>query len=487
MKGTGCMFRPHTLFAQPNKVRLCDWYHPTPNLLVLEKIVSIAKNANVADYDLEHTAIIGVQHILETTASLLESIIQLGINPSNIYICGKCYSTCPEVKNSISNMGINLFDESIPTKLGGYQEACKKDINLMWQQLKIDAPKKKIKKIIILDDGGRCFELMPPCMRFHYEIAGLEQTRGGLYVEELKHLAFPIVEVASSVVKRMLEPPFIAEAVINKVNETMPHFNINKETVCGIVGYGAIGQALAKHLANSGYTVLIYDENIDLLLGAKSSRIFPFESLKTLITNSQCVFGCTGKDISAGLDLLNFINKDTVFISCTSEDKEFLSLLEELDKTNTVQKNNPLKDITYTTKNSSKITIAAGGFPVNFFGLTPWNVPSRHIAITQALLLLGVLQAITSARKAKSNYTNHADRQMLHPVMQSLIVSYWCKSLGKEIYNYFSPQFLKLFENYDWVMKQSKGENVNNNFFNKAIINMSESQCSEPIKLTARL
>jgi len=461
--------------------------HPIPQLDILDLLCAQFNELQLSNLDLSQTAIIGVQHLLETTATLIQKFIELGISPENIFMCGKCYSTSPEVKVSIQQLGVNIFNDSAPEVPGYYKSVAMNDIRLMWKALAKEAPLRGIKKIIILDDGGRCFELMPPILRFQYEIAGVEQTRGGLYIEELRHLLFPIVEVASSAVKKLIEPPFIAEATINKVAQIMPHVAADTSKVCGVIGCGAIGTAIAYYLSQKGFIVAVYDEDPNRLQSLEIPNVYKVDCVKTLIANAEIVFGCTGKDISLGMDLLLFINKNTILVSCTSEDKEFLGLLKAVNQLSDERKqiNSVLDDIKCLSDNDSEITIVAGGYPINFWGHEPWNVPARHIAATQALLFSGVLQAILYASKPSVHNThiNKPQRHMLSPKIQSYIVNQWQTMLEEgEIAKYYPDDFLEHFSSPEWIANRSGGMNIEREAFN--LISLDQSK---PSKLKCRL
>ena len=233
--------------------------------------------------------------------------------------------------------------------------------------------------------------------------------------------------------------------------------------VCGVIGCGAIGAAVANYLSQLGFYVLVYDENDAILRNLDIPNVVRVDSIETLIVNSQCVLGCTGKDVTAGLSLLDFISKDITFISCTSEDKEFLSLLKDINKLSQEQKNitDPLDDIVCYTRNGNKITVTGGGYPINFMGRAPWNVPALHIAITQALLFAGIYQAIFEAKKAftQKGYINVPIKHMLQPELQSYIVQRWQNTLpSEELHHYFPQAFLDLFNSPDWIAEQSNGQ-----------------------------
>lgn len=166
-------------------------------------------------------------------------------------------------------------------------------------------------------------------MLINYKIIGIEQTCGGLYSPTLKSELIPVVEVASSALKRHFESPLIAEVAVHKLNNIIKQFNIAKNLIFGIIGNGYIGSALAKHLIKLGYIVIVPDVKANVDLGEKyNNRIKFVNGMEKVVLISDCIIGCTGTDCFKGLDILSLIEKNKVFISFSSEDKEFRSLLK---------------------------------------------------------------------------------------------------------------------------------------------------------------
>ena len=99
-----------------------------PVLPVLEQLKKYAdKNKKY-----ENIYIVAVQHILETTGSLFEAIIHIGIKPNNIHLIGKIYSTNIETKDKLKRIGINVYNNKRSLNFGTVRENFKKDVNLLW-------------------------------------------------------------------------------------------------------------------------------------------------------------------------------------------------------------------------------------------------------------------------------------------------------------------------------------------------------------------
>jgi hypothetical protein len=405
----------------------------------------------------EKTILVGCQHNLETTVTIYKAMKELGIR--KIYSVGKCYSDSEIIKKAMLEEGICLMPSNKPTKPGEFQGVCRQDIRAMWDRCEKEL-EDDIETIIVLDDGGRCLEEMPPYIRLNYRVAGIEQTRGGLYSPVLNQLPFPVIEVASSALKREVEPIFIVKALTKELEEKMRDissaFNFSKKTVIGIIGNGAIGSAVAQYFLSSNYTVAVYDESEETFKDiSPKNKLYRMSSREAVIANSHCIFGCTGKDALRDIPLLDIVDKDTVFISCTSEDREFLSTLQTIYQKSVVM-SDPLDDIVCLSKNGSKIVFVRGGYPFNFNG-KPWNVPANEIEPTQGALLGAVIQAVTCAKKPAGNgFTiNHAERLMLDPYIQRFVVEKWRKTKAADQH---ASELLDCFTQPEWIKKNSGGK-----------------------------
>lgn len=430
--------------------------HPIPKLPIIDLMVEKAPKLLLPTLD--KVAFVGVQHILETTATLFKGLIDLGVGPENMFFAGKPYSTSPEVAAAISDLGITLVPGAHHKIVGQYQQACREGSNKMWQRFIESIKSKSIEKIVVLDDGGRVLEAMPSFLKYDYMITGIEQTRGGLYSPSLASLPFPLIEVATSAVKCMVESPLIAEAVLNRVRPIMRKICAEPgKTVFGVVGNGAIGFAITNYLLTNGFKVVVYDENGLSFNGHRerngSRYLYRVNSSAAVIANSDCIFGCTGRDITEGIDVFGIATTDKIFISCTSEDKEFLSLLKKIANVS-YSGFDPLGDILYTTECGGKISILSGGFPINF-DRKPWNVPASDIEVTQGLLFGACLQAMRCATTPVGDgWTVNGHKLCLNPHIQRYVATMWG---GKQPQKRYPEGFFSRFHDVDFIAAKSGG------------------------------
>ena len=432
--------------------------YPIPNLPLINEMVEVVPSPRL--HDLSKTAVIGVQHMLETTLNLFTGMQQLGVKPQNMYFTGKCYSSSPEVETAIVKQKIHLMPTTTPKIIGQYHKHCQDIMEKMWNFCLEDIKRKKIERLIILDEGGRCLEAMPENVSFEYEVAGIEQTRAGLYSNIMDNHLFPVVDVASSAAKKRLEPALIAEAVLSRVVKTLKNLNLKQDAVCGVVGNGAIGSGVVKYLLSKGYKVVTYDENEDAFQKIYSRNLFRVGKIEDVIVNAQYIFGCTGKDITQGINFLDIAKKDKVFISCSSEDKEFLSLLRRIAHNGALI--DPMSDVSCVSNSGSKILILKGGFPINF-DRTPSSVPANDIELTRGLLLGAFLQAVDVAKKPIGDgiTINQFSHQQLNPYVQKFIVNNW---INRQPTDRYPNELIGCFDDIEWIKKNSGGEYYPNEY-----------------------
>jgi S-adenosylhomocysteine hydrolase len=466
-RSTGLLLRSGVAFfkSAATKRNISPFFNARNSLLKRNSIHSLpvldAMSKHIPPLtDLDKTAIIGVQHILPTTASLFRQIIGLGIPSQNLYFTGKCYSTVPRAEETIRGLGIHLMPTHAPEEVGEYQEHCHKTIDSLWRKFEKDLEKKThIKRIVILDEGGRCIEHMPIELRYKYSIAAIEQTTYGLNNPALDLFPFHTVEVASSAAKKRLENHVIAESILDRVKEFFPTLNLNQDAICGVAGNGAIGSGIVKYLLSLGYKVSVYDSNDKAFDGIHHPNLYRIPNLKTLVNNSQCIFGCTGTDITKGIDIPKSTTTDKIFISCSSEDKEFLSLLKMIAQ-RSIAELDPLENIVCRTKNKkNRITILKGGFPINFNRQENCD-PVSSIQLTRGLLFGGVIQAILSARQMVDGgiAMNKATRMMLNPYVQSFVVNEWVKHKSAD--GRYTEEELACYKDIEWIKNNSGGKYI---------------------------
>ncbi|OGO95160.1 MAG: hydroxyacid dehydrogenase [Coxiella sp. RIFCSPHIGHO2_12_FULL_44_14] len=313
--------------------------------------------------------------------------------------------------------------------------------------------KKDVKEVLILDHGGHALSFIPEQILRQYKVVGVEKTTRGLI--NLKAQGFPplpLIGVAHCAAKRILESPLIAEAVIAKL---LPLISIkDKNLVCGIVGYGAIGKAITAKLLSMQHKVIVYDNDPNQFRIAKDIRgMTVTNELSALVASADYIFGCTGRDITTSIDSFRLSSKNKTLISCSSEDIEFSSLiwLAAQQQRNGKAAINPLADVEYHTDMGGTIRILKGGFPANFDG-SGESVPANDIQLTRALGLGGVLQAARFFQRP--DIVNSSGVYALDANMQKLIVNEWLKYQPS---HRFPKDVIDQFQDVQWIEAHSGG------------------------------
>lgn len=413
-----------------------------PVLKAIEKSV-----ANAGIPKMENIVFVCVQHLLFTSVNLFESLIRLGAKPDNIFLIGKHYSTCPIVVTKISEMGIKLHELTPLERLGEYTTVFKQDVSNMWLQVQKHIHSNSIEGVIVLDDGGRCLEFIAQGILNEVPVIGIEQTTAGLFNPIVQNLPVPFIDVAACAAKIHLESTMIVDSILSHLDRYLPK---EESILCGVVGLGVIGNVVAKKLMSKGYQVILYDVDKNKSHNILSASVV--DSIDEIVSKSDYIFGCTGRDITASLDYTHVINKDKVFISCTSEDKEFLSLLKyiqnHIDSTKILD---PLLDIKWAFNNKATITVLKGGFPINFDN-SGESVPAQDIQLTRGLLLIALIQALFSLKSLTDK--QEKGRIMLHPILQRFIVQEWFDCKG---YYHLSTDLIEKFNEIAWIKDNSGG------------------------------
>lgn len=437
-----------------------------PELHILEEIASSLSSKQNNMLDMSTTGLIGVQHMLPSTASLFNAISKyLKIPKENMFFSGKFYSSCPEVEDYIRKSGIQLMPTKAPKKHSMYEEYIEEKMADMWDKFIFHLENNpNIDKILILDEGGHCLKMMPKHLQYDYKISAIEQTRFGLYDMDGGSQLFPLIDVARSAAKRKLESPLIAAAITLRVSDIIKNLKIHKKSVCGVIGNGAVGSAVAKYLLSQGYKVIVYDESDSSFHGIHNSAFYRVTSVKKVILTSDIVFGCTGRDISKDNDIVSCVKSSITLVNCTSQNIEFLEMLKKATSDKYLVKTigDNMSQLQYV-EGSKEINILEDGFPINF-DRTPKSDPVEDMELTRCLLYCAVAQASFLAKKPIGDGITPNDSyiQMLDPNLQKLIVEKWIENQPK---NRYSTEEIKCFNDIKWIEGNSGGENKENNFF----------------------
>jgi len=405
-----------------------------PRLPLLDSVFPNSRTLPI----LQGVALVCVQHLLETTGSLIEKFVEFGFAPGNIHVLGKLYSTDESAQTRLKALGVNVYENGSHFAWGRYSSQISRDIAAMWQQALLTGAFDHVNRVIVLDDGGGNIAAVPRILVGSHSMVGVEQTMSGITLNRCEQPLIPFIGVGSSAAKVLLEPRIIQEALFHRVVSKVP----TKGGTAGVVGYGYIGRAVSEGLRSIGQNVLIYDVDPDKQ-SASSGQFL--RNIGDLYSECDTIWGCTGADHLANVDWPRHLTGNQTLISCSSKDSEFRSVLELINGKPDFEYVSRLSDVVLDVPSSS-VQILGGGFPINF-NATKEVEPARDIQLTRTLLFSGVLQAVYLNKDIGSGVDIDLD-----PSSQIRIVSRWLE-LCPERRSWYSDPVINVFTAEDSVRR----------------------------------
>jgi hypothetical protein len=408
---------------------LLNWcYDPAlcPTLPVVEQL-----RRDFGSVDSSVAGFFGLQHLLGSTASLIDSVVRGRMTPSSVFLLGKPYSANREVVDFLTSCrGYYVHPQSLEQPIGRPNDdqmdarikAVLDDCRRWWHK-RSDQSKQanNDERILLIDDGGRAIRLLhtPEFEDICEHFTCVEQTRAGIRAIEDVELRIPVVNVAESWVKLEHESPMIAESVnceLSKQLIAMEKACIPTGHTALIIGYGAIGQAVGKELRKQGRAVFIYEPDVVRRELALRDGFPCHDSLHAALAQGGLIVGCTGKPV---LDYADYrhIPHGAILVSASSADIEFRgwqlrpnalplgkpelwqnSSRNIYDRTLIELEAHPCFCLYMVRSGSKHFYLVNGGFPVNFTGEVDPITPDK-IQLTRGLLYCGAVQA-SSTRAA---------------------------------------------------------------------------------------
>jgi S-adenosylhomocysteine hydrolase len=392
----------------------------------------------VSPVNWDETLLVGNQHLLPSSGALVNSLLSLGVPPANLIFTGKVYSCRSDVVTWLKNNKVHVISPTAGSFLPGTLVARHmSDLAKFWHYVEDVARSVKVKRIVLLDDGGYGLLSMPAALASKCSVTVVEQTMSGLKNGEA-NARLRRINLAASAAKVRLESPFIADAISRAMAMDIP----GREAPIGIVGMGNVGKALGTCFESMGHKVFFFDTKRDCR--PVNERVNRLGSLKELCEKCSIVVGCTGEDIFGDADWIGSIGKVVTLISASSQDIEFRTLLKMAPRVS-IQ---PGADVTVSVGNAV-YRVLFSGFPINFSGTSEIEQP-RDIQLTRALLLGSVLQALSCDGQVNSR-GDWLTAEQLNDALQRFVVRTWSDLTG------VSNASKGNFESLQWIKENSCG------------------------------
>lgn len=383
------------------------------NLPLLDALVSQQRDRQpLAGY-----TVFLVQHQLANQVPMVKALIDLGVNAGKIHWLDIPYTAhhevCTFVQNEFNVPSENFSDPDYRA-LDPYVPYQRRRALECLQRFIDDPPE----KLLVLDDGAYFLEALSSIHpgRRPARIAIVEQTtRGLIKMQENAALratgnTVPIVNVAGSVPKRILEPPFIAMAICASLK---PHLDDHfagggRRCRCLILGYGSIGEQVAsfvrRYFGLERDQVYVYDTDSRHIETARD-RGFKWWDSEDLNTRFDLVIGCSGR-ASFKVGDYAYLEDGALLASASSgvvelSRRDFIDLADvsdiddiEIDRAR-LDNESIHTDLHFRLVDRTAIFVNAG-FPVNFDGRIT-VVPTRYIQPTPTMMVQAAIQAVATS------------------------------------------------------------------------------------------
>ncbi|WP_437726104.1 hypothetical protein [Sorangium sp. So ce861] len=264
--------------------------------------------------DLEGCFLVASMHLLQDSDAVLRKLERWGLDPQNAVVFGKPYSTNLRVVAGLLERGYTVhsssysMDERLP--LGQALEAAA--LEALTATVGKWAKAGGRRKILLVDDGGKLIRVAHDHFHELAEVfSSVEHTSRGIFELEHTPLRMPVVNVARSWTKMNVESTYIGESVDAHLARRIGH--IDPRATALVVGYGAVGKAVAACLRRRGLEVLVHDPAV------QGGGDEPYERL---LARADIVLGCSGRTT---VDEAHWphLKSGAMLVSCSSLDLEF--------------------------------------------------------------------------------------------------------------------------------------------------------------------
>lgn len=333
---------------------------------------------------LQKCRMIIIEHILPTTQSMIELLIEAGVDIFAIF--AKPYSIDTNVLNALRDKNLNVIQKT-------YHDLETTDIIKNTINDAIEVSKQDGKEIILLDVGGYFAD---PIQQINKEnlkhICGIvEDTTFGhnRYLAAMAQIDVPIYSVARSSLKH-IEGHFVGRDAVLAVDTILRNIGVllsGRHSL--VVGYGMIGKNVAIALRDCGMKVSVYDKQDQRNLTAYIDG-FNIHKKKELLKTADIIFFATGNpDGALTLDEIEECKNNVIMASAGSKDTEF-ALSDIKDQAIDSREIGP-NLMEYTLSNDTHIIVVKDGTAVNFL------LPSLSVEVLDLVfseILLCVLQLL---------------------------------------------------------------------------------------------
>jgi adenosylhomocysteinase len=320
-------------------------------------------------------------HFLKDLIVFLEACEKLGLNSNKTYLFWKPY-VYPHKDLIVSHLRANGYENTYPiNELGDILE------NLDKQNL--------LHEIIILEDGGYISPLVHSKFKnlLRGTIGAVEQTTKGIRDDEkIQNISIPILNVAQADIKIRIEPPYIADAVVQSIKNLLSFEKLRGRKVA-LLGCGVIGKEIREKLRSEGLQVTVYDPREEVRIEAQDKgydvSLEPYNAVK----DKFLVIGCSGQTSISRREILSLKHK-TYLVSASSDQLEIdIPFLESIskDKQSLFDSEGRKMGTSFVIREKdTEIRLLGEGYPINFYFTE--SMPNQVSDLVLSMILLSALE-----------------------------------------------------------------------------------------------
>lgn len=294
-----------------------------PRVAAIEPLAARAR----AEQPFAGRKLIALQHLYRSTRAIFDAAMGGGMKAEDITVLGKPYSgsmrTAAEVLDAGHKLVVPSLHQSELTDHDAHMTGLVKEQlqRLLSERGPEDPP------ILVLDDGGHVAHTVAtyfPEARSAFSY--VEQTqRGASVVAKLgARVGAPVVDVAQSEAKKVLETPSIAHSVFveaTKILDRLEEQGVRVPRSMLVLGYGAVGAAAAARFRDAGFEVHVYDPDAERRAAAEADGLMAHADKATALSTGDVVMSASGTT-ALSLDDYAQLPKRAVLFNAASANNE---------------------------------------------------------------------------------------------------------------------------------------------------------------------
>lgn len=428
--------------------------HLSP-LEVTQALLDCARSAGFEFGD--DTALVAVQHMLNQTVDLFQTLGAMGLNLENIFALGKVYSNNAEIIETLRAMGVTVIDSVMPPP-GEFHRCFEDDTNRLWQVATEQISRRRIKRVLVLDDGGVCITNVPTEILERYSLCGVEQTSRGMFLFEEEPPPFAVMSWARAAVKLEIGGPVFSQCFIDRLNTEFLGGRLPQREQFGVIGMGSIGRAVANLAVREGHDVFYCDPHI--ARPALSNRFTRLATVEELMARCNYVVGCSGRDPFKDKWPLQH-TPNINLISASSGDQEFGPIIEDLKHKTDFKVAPNAWDITSDHGPSGSIRIAYLGYPYTFVSRGVEAAPTEIVQFDTGGLLAALIQARLFLEQCEAGHVENIGIHRVSPQAQRFILEKWVDAMKDRRIDLTEllandPNMLRAAQLDDWFIEKTE-------------------------------